>query len=120
VFFALKYKIQRCSKLQQVQSVECSNVGKLTRAALIVERMKQCAALMIERTALKSVGGAGLLWSVTTFEHSPDCTYCNFGHLRFIVVVFRFPIVLENLEKFHNLLQRGQKRPVASLGSYKT
>jgi hypothetical protein len=36
-----------------VQSVECSNVGKLTRAALIIEKMQR-----------------GLLWSGATFEHS--------------------------------------------------
>jgi hypothetical protein len=40
----------------------------------IIERMQQCAAIMIERTALESVGGAGLLWSVAMFEHSTDCT----------------------------------------------
>jgi hypothetical protein len=28
-----KYKNRRCPKQQQVQSGECSNVGKLTRAA---------------------------------------------------------------------------------------
>jgi hypothetical protein len=57
---------------QQVPSVECSNVGKLTRAALIIEIIQQCAVLMIERTALESVGGVGLLWFVAMFEHSTD------------------------------------------------
>jgi hypothetical protein len=84
-----------------VQSVECSNIGKLTRAALIIERMQHCAALMIERTALESVGAAGLLWSVATFEHSTDCTCCDFGHLQFIVVVFRYPIVLSGNFNHH-------------------
>jgi hypothetical protein len=45
-----------CPKSQQMQSVKCSNVGKLTHAALIIERMQQCAALMIERTSLLRLG----------------------------------------------------------------
>jgi hypothetical protein len=83
------FKNRRCPNPQQVQSVECSNVGKLTRAALIIERMQQCAALMIE-----SVGGAGLLWSVAMFEHSTDCTCCDFGHLQFFQIFYMPPNLL--------------------------
>jgi hypothetical protein len=44
-----------------------TNVGKLTRGALFIERMQQCAALMIERTPFESVGGSGLSWSVASY-----------------------------------------------------
>jgi hypothetical protein len=68
-----------------VQSVECSNVGKLTRAALIIDRMQQCAALMIERTALESVSGAGLLWSVTTRSNIPQTATLDTYDFQFVV-----------------------------------
>jgi hypothetical protein len=61
--------------------VECSNVGKLTSAALIIERMQHavCSSHDQER-------GYGPL--LATFEHSPDCTCCDFGHLRFYNNIF--------------------------------
>jgi hypothetical protein len=55
-------------------AVDLWNVQTLvkTHAALITERMQQCAALMIERTQHAAVEGVdgdgpGLLWSVATY-----------------------------------------------------
>jgi hypothetical protein len=62
----------RCPKLKLLKSVECS----IPRGCSSV----QCAALEIVDG--DSMGYYGPL--LLMFEHSPDCTCCDFGHLRFL------------------------------------